>query len=166
MASKLSIQLLIAGQLLVLPPAIAFAQSRSDLVGTWTLVSSVTEKDGKRTEQFGPGAKGMLILDAEGHFMLTIIGPDLPRFASNSRAAGTAEENKAVVSKSIGMIGTYSVNSTDHTLTFHVDSATFPNWNGTEQKRLLSSSSGDELKYVTPTASSGGVGTVTWKRAR
>lgn len=144
----------------------AFAQSASDVVGTWTLVSSVTEKEGTRTDQFGFGAKGMLVLDADGRFMLTIIGADLPKFAGNNRAAGTPEENKAVMSKSIAMIGTYATNSADKTLTFKVDSATFPNWNGTEQKRLLQSASRDELKYITPTASSGGVGTVTWKRAR
>lgn len=144
----------------------ALAQSSSDVVGTWTLVSSVTEKDGTRTDQFGAGAKGMMTLDADGRFMLTIIGPDLPSFAANSRAAGTPEENKAVMSKSIAMIGTYSVNAAEKTLTFKVDSATFPNWNGTEQKRLLAPSSKDELKYITPTASSGGVGTVTWKRAK
>jgi len=142
------------------------AQSASDVVGTWTLVSSVTEKDGARTDQFGSGAKGMLILDADGHFMLTIIGPDLPKFASNNRAGGTPEENKAVISKSVAMIGTYSVSPADKTLTFKVDSATFPNWNGTEQKRLLSAGGKDELKYITPTASSGGVGTVTWKRVK
>jgi hypothetical protein len=147
------------------PPA-ALAQSASDVVGTWSLVSSVTEKDGTRTDQFGSGAKGMLTLDADGHFMLTIIGPDLPKFASNNRAGGTTDENGAVVSKSIAMIGTYSVNAGDKTLIFKVDSATFPNWNGSEQKRLLSSSNKDELKYITPTASSGGVGTVTWKRAK
>ena len=146
-------------------PAV-LAQSASDVVGTWSLVSSVTERDGTRTDQFGPGAKGMMALDADGRFMLTIIGPDLPKFASNNRAGGTPDENKAVVSKSIAMIGTYSVNSADRTLTFKVDSATFPNWNGTEQKRLLSSSNTDELKYITPTASSGGVGTVTWRRAK
>lgn len=144
----------------------ALAQSASDAVGTWTLVSSVTEKDGTKTDQFGSGAKGMMTLDGDGHFMLTIIGPDLPKFASNNRAGGTAEENKAVMSKSIAMIGTYVVNPADKTLTFKVDSATFPNWNGTEQKRLLSPSDKDELKYITPTASSGGVGTVIWKRAR
>jgi hypothetical protein len=143
----------------------ALAQSTTDLVGTWTLVSSVTDRNGVKTEQFGTGAKGMLTLDADGHFMLTIIGPDLPRFASNSRAGGTPEENNAVISKSIAMIGTYSIDWADKTLTFKVESATFPNWNGTEQKRLLSSATKDELKYVTPTASSGGVGTVTWKRA-
>ena len=57
----------------------ALAQSASDVVGTWSLVSSVTEKDGTRTDQFGSGAKGMMTLDADGHFMLTIIGPDLPK---------------------------------------------------------------------------------------
>ena len=144
----------------------ALAQSTTDVVGTWALVSSVTEKDGTRTDQFGSGAKGMMILDADGHFMLTIVGPDLPKFASNNRAGGTPEENKAVVSKSIAMIGTYSVNPADKTLTFKVDSATFPNWNGTEQKRLLSSGNKDELKYITPTASSGGVATVIWKRVK
>src|SRR5690349_12658510 len=95
----------------------AFAQSVSDVVGTWTLVSSVTEKDGTRTDQFGSGAKGMMILDSDAHFMLTIIGSDLPRFASNNRAGGSPEENKAVVSRSIAMIGSYSVNSADKTLT-------------------------------------------------
>ena len=54
----------------------------------------------------------------------------------------------------------------DKNLTFHVESATFPNWNGTAQKRAVVTASGDELKYVTATASSGGVGTVTWKRAK
>jgi hypothetical protein len=150
----------------LIPGSTAFAQSAPNVVGTWTLVSSVTETDGIRTEQFGSDAKGMLTLDAGGHFMLTIIGANLPKFASNNRATGTPEETGAVMAKSIAMIGTYSVNAQDRTLTFSVDSATFPNWNGTEQKRLLSSGSKDELKYITPTASSGGVGTVTWKRAQ
>jgi hypothetical protein len=86
--------------------SIALAQSASEVVGTWTLVSSVTERDGARTDQFGSGAKGMLTLDADGHFMLTIIGPDLPNFVSNNRASGTPEENKAEMSKSFAMIGT------------------------------------------------------------
>ncbi len=144
----------------------ALAQNAADLVGTWTLVSSVTERDGTRIDQFGAGAKGMLSLDGNGFFMLTIIGPNLPKFASNNRAKGTPEENQAVVERSIGMIGTYSVNPADKSLTFRVESATFPNWNGTEQKRSIVTATRDELKYITATASSGGVGTVTWKRAK
>jgi hypothetical protein len=144
----------------------AVAQTAKNLVGTWTLVSSVTEKDGTRTDQFGPGAKGMLNLSADGHFMLTIIGADLPRFASNNRATGTAEENKAVMAKSIAMMGTYLLNPAEKTLTFKVDAATFPNWNGTEQRRNIVTANDGEMKYVTPTASSGGIGTVTWTRAK
>ena len=143
----------------------ALAQTPDDLRGTWTLVSSVTDKDGKKTEQFGSGAMGMMTLDDRGHFMLAIIGPGLPRFAANNRAAGTPEENKAVMSRSIAMIGTYSHNSADNTLTFKVESSTFPNWNGTQQKRIITAVSKDELQYITPTASSGGVGTVSWRRA-
>jgi hypothetical protein len=155
----------LASQAAMLWGCAALVESGSEVVGTWVLVSSVTERDGTKTDQFGSGAKGMLTLSGDGHFMLTIIGPDLPKFASGNRAAGTLEENKAVVSKSIAMIGNYSVNSRDKTLTFKVDSATFPNWNGTEQTRLLSSGDKDELKYITPNASSGGVGTVIWRRA-
>jgi Lipocalin-like domain len=162
--AKLALMAAWAFQAIAFSGSNALAQSASDVVGTWTLVSSVTEKDGKRTEQFGSGAKGMMSLDADGHFMLTIIGPDLPRFASNNRATGTAEENHAIVRKSIAMIGTYSI--TDKTLTFKVESATFPNWNGTAQKRSIVTASRDELKYITATASSGGIGTVIWKRAR
>jgi len=135
------------------------------VTGTWTLVSSVTERDGKKSDQFGTGAKGMMSLDAQGHFMLTIIGPDLPKFGSGNRASATPEESRMVVAGSIAMMGTYFVDATTNTLTFHVEAATFPNWNGTTQNRLIVTANGDELKYVTPTASSGGVGTVTWKRA-
>ena len=143
----------------------AIAQAPDDLRGTWVLVSSVTDRDGVKTEQFGPGAVGMMTLDAAGHFMLTIIGSDLPRFSSNNRAGGTPEENRAVMSKSIAMIGTYLEDRSNKTLTFKVESSSFPNWTGTQQKRVIIGVSKDELKYITPTASSGGVGTVTWRRA-
>ncbi len=150
----------------VLPGASAAPQDAGALVGTWTLVSSISEKDGKKREQFGTGATGMLSLDAGGHFMLTIISPDLPKFASGNRADATAQEGRAVVAGSIAMVGTYAFDPASESLVFNVESATFPNWNGTAQRRLITIASRDELKYVTPAASSGGVGTVTWKRAR
>ena len=130
---------MLAKVLAVMAAAIALsnpvrAEDTPDLLGTWVLVSSVTEKDGLTTDQFGSGAVGMMTLDARGRFMLTIIGPNLPRFASNNRAAGTAEENKAVMSRSIAMIGGYEHDPVDRTLTFRVESSTFPNWkrNATE----------------------------------
>lgn len=144
----------------------AAAQSAKDLEGTWRLVSSVVERDGNRADQFGPNPRGMMTLDAGGRFMLTIIGAGLPKFASNNRATGTAEENKAVIAKSIALFGSYAMNPAEKAIILKIDSATFPNWNGAEQKRMIATLNGDELKYVTPSASGGGVGTVTWKRAK
>ena len=36
----------------------AFAQSANDIVGTWTLVSSITEQDGKKLTNSVPVPKG------------------------------------------------------------------------------------------------------------
>src|SRR5262245_31721104 len=97
--------------------------------------------------------------------MLTIIARNLPKFASNSRASGTAEENKAVVAGSIAMLGSYTYDAANRILTLRTESATFPNWNGTEQRRSLIGFDGKELKYATAQASGGGSATVTWRRA-
>jgi hypothetical protein len=142
------------------------AETGADLVGTWSLVASVAENDGVRREQFGHEPNGVLMFDDTGHFMLTIIGTNLPRFASNNRAQASADESHAVVAGTIAMIGRYAVDKDASTLTFYVDASTFPNWAGTTQKRLIVSAAGETLEYVTPTASSGGVGRVTWKRLR
>jgi len=145
--------------------ALSTPAAADNLHGTWLLVSSINDKDGVKKEQFGAGAQGMMILDPRGRFMLTIIGAGLPKFASNNRAAGTAEENKAVVSKSIALFGRYAHDPAGKTITLKIEQATFPNWNATEQKRIILAASKDELKYQTPQASGGGTGIVTWKRA-
>ncbi len=50
---------------------------------------------------------------------------------------------------SIAYFGTYSVSETDKTITTHIESSTFPNWIGTDQKRFFTLS-GDELKWTSP----------------
>lgn len=157
-------RLLLAAVASMAVPLAAEAQTTSDLQGTWRLVSSVLEKDGKAVHQFGAGAKGMMMFGADGRFMLTIVGPNLPKFVSNSRATGTAEENKAVVAGSIAMFGTYAHDRASGTLTLKTDSATFPNWDGTAQKRTLLKFDRSELKYGTAQASGGGKAIVTWMR--
>jgi Lipocalin-like domain len=57
-----------------------------------------------------------------------------------------------------------AVNDADKTITFHIETSTFPNWNGTEQKRPFTVT-GDELKWTTA-ASSGGSAEVVLKRAQ
>jgi hypothetical protein len=146
-------------------PICVVAQTAKDFVGTWTLVSAITERDGNKSDTFGPNAKGVLMFDANGHYMITFIGANLPKFASNNRATGTVDENKAVVGGSLAHFGTYIVNEADKSFTYRIDSATFPNWDHAEQKRSFAIA-GDELKYTVPSASAGGAATVIWKRVK
>ena len=141
----------------------ALAQGINDVVGTWVFVSSIRDSDGGKINTYGAGAEGRMTLDAGGHYSITIIGANLPRFASGAVFRGTAEENAAVLGRSNAHFGTYSVNA-DRSLTFRTERGTFPNGDGTEQKRSFTLT-GDVLAYVIPLPN-GGVSTVTWRRAR
>src|SRR6201993_5326464 len=77
-----------------------FAQQANDLVGAWTLVSITLEKDGKKTDFYGPNPQGQLMYDANDVFPLSE-PVDLPKFASNNRESGTPEENKDIVQGSL-----------------------------------------------------------------
>jgi hypothetical protein len=149
----------------VLSASEVFAQSTKDLAGTWTLVSVVTEQGGNKTDTYGPNPKGILMVDANGRYVITFARADLPKVASNNRTTATPEENKAIVGGSLTHFGTISVNTADKTFTFKIETATFPNWDGTEQKRAFTVT-GDELTYTVPTASGGGTASVVWKRAK
>jgi hypothetical protein len=149
----------------VLAAGDAFAQTAKDLAGTWTLVSATTEKDGNKTDIYGPNPKGILTVDANGRYVIAFARAGLPKVASNNRTTATPEENKAIVQGSLTHFGTLFVNAADKTFTFKIETSTFPNWDGTEQKRAFTVT-GDELKYTVPAASGGGTGTAVWKRAK
>jgi hypothetical protein len=149
-----------------LPGEKAVAQTANELAGTWTLVSSTLEKDGKTTDFYGPNPMGQVTFGADGRFLSLITRSDLPKFVSNNRVEGTPEENKAVVQGSIAFFGTYSVSDTDKIFTVHIESCTFPNWNGTERKEYFSIS-GDELHFTSISKdSAGGTDHLVWKRAK
>jgi hypothetical protein len=142
----------------------AVAQTAKDLVGTWTNVSNVNiQGDGSRVDLFGPRPRGIAIFDANGRFAIVNINPDVPKFGSNNRAQGTADENKAAVLGGIALFGTYWVSN--RTLFFKVEGSTCPNWTGTEQARAVISFTGDDLRWSLR-ASVGGTAEVTWKRAK
>ena len=146
-------------------PCKTFAQNANYAIGMWAFVSSINEQNGRKTETYGPGATGVMVLDSSGRYAITIIAAGLPKFASNSRTTATADEAKAVVGRSNAHFGTYSMDAGDKTITFKIESATFPNWNGTEQKRTLTIR-GDELQYAVTASSAGGSSVVTWKRVK
>lgn len=145
---------------------VANAQDGKKLVGTWALVSNVaTDASGKKEEVYGAKPMGQAIFTSNGRYAITITKPDLPKFASNNRLKGTADENKAIVGGVIAHFGSYTVDEKGKSFTLNVVSSSFPNWNGTAQKRPFSVS-GDELKWNTPVASGGGSNDLTWKRVK
>jgi hypothetical protein len=146
-------------------PAIADAQMAKDLVGTWSLVSETYERNGKTTQPYGPSPKGIQIFGSDGRFAVIIVNPDLPKFASDNRVAGTAEENKAVVQGSLAYFGTYAVDDAGKTWSVQVEGATFPNWMGRSEKRTIAIT-GDVLTISNPKASAGLAATLVWRRVK
>lgn len=161
-------RVLLAGAALVVSlPAPAAGPARSlkqQLVGTWSIVSDTFEGGGNKVEVFGPHPKGSMILGADGHFSVVITRGDVPQFAANNRMKGTPEENAAAVRGGIGYFGTWTVDEAEKALVLHVESGTYPNWSGSDQKRIVQLH-GDEMHAVNPTPSVGaGTAQVVWKR--
>jgi lipocalin-like protein len=160
----------VTGLGLALLSGTSFGQQKSlkeQIVGSWSYVSADTiAPDGKRTPTFGSNPAGLTIFGSDGRYVSLVVRNDIPKFAANSRAAGTAEENKAVVQGGIATFGRYTINEGDHTLILNIERSSFPNWNGSEQKRPVTIM-GDELKYIVPEASAGGGrGEVVLRRAK
>jgi len=148
----------------------ASAESLKDqVVGTWTLVSNYAERaDGTRLQTFGADPKGTVIYQANGRFAYIIMGDVRKKFAAGNRMEGTDEENKSVVQGSISYYGTYSVDEASQTLTWNIERASFPNWDGTTRK-ISVSVSGDRLSQVAapiPSASGPYVPHLEWVRAK
>jgi hypothetical protein len=136
------------------------------LAGTWTLVLvDNVLPNGSRVQLYGPNPQGILMFDADGNYSLQILRAGRAKFASNDKSRGTDEENKATVHGSNSHFGTYSVNEAGQSITFHIQHASFPNWEGIKQKRSFTLT-GDTLTYTVPapTSGAGAVGEVVWKR--
>jgi hypothetical protein len=140
---------------------------KEQLVGTWTIVSADnTRPDGTRFQLFGPNPKGILVLDGNGRTAFMLMSSGRPKFASNNRNTGTPEENKAMVQGSIAFFGTWSVNDADKTITTRIEASTFPNQEGQDQKRIITSVTADELRYINPATTTGDKAETVWKRVR
>lgn len=139
---------------------------KEQLLGAWQLVSfNSVRTDGSKLTVFGDDPNGVAFFDRTGRYIITVMRSDRVKFAANDRAQGTADENKATAVGTITYFGTYTVNDPDRTLNIHVVGSSFPNWNGTDQKRSFVVSA-DELKLTNPIASTGGITEVVWKRAK
>jgi len=142
----------------------AVAQTAKDIVGTWSLESDTsTTPDGRTLLPFGPNPQGLAIFDGGGRFAIVISRPDLPKFASDNRMQGTAKENEAIVHGSFAFFGTYAL--TGGAIIQHIEGGMWPSWIGTDQKRTITSFTGDEQVWTT-VPSFGGKSELHWKRLK
>jgi len=150
----------------VLSGSDVFAQQKTlkeQVIGTWSFSSDENvASDGTKRALFGRNAKGLLVLAANGQYSQIIVRTDVPKFKSDNRMQGTADENKAAVQGTTAAFGTWSVDEANKTLIVRVEGGLFPNQSGTDSIRSLSVA-GDELKYVTK-AGGGGSSTTSFKR--
>jgi hypothetical protein len=138
----------------------------SPLAGTWALVAAdVLHRDGTRTRDYGAAPKGVLLIDGDGHYSLQIFKAERPRFATGDKLAGTAGEYKEAVLGSSTHFGTIAVDAAEGTLTFKIDSASFPNWEGAAQIRHYELR-GDELSYRVPPRPDGDIPISVWQRLK
>jgi hypothetical protein len=151
----------------LLVAGMASAQNKtatSNLTGTYELVAvDNIAPNGSRIHLYGDSPKGILMFDAMGHYTLQIYSENRPKFAAGDKGKGTDEENRASVKGCNTHYGTYKIEGGN--VIFNIEHASFPNWEGTRQKRPFTIS-GDVFKYTVPAPTTGGAvtGEVVWDK--
>jgi hypothetical protein len=137
------------------------------LEGTWTLAAAeILAADGSRVVDpaYGADAKGLLLVDREGRYSLQIFRPDRPKFASGDKKNGTAEEYREAVLGMSTHAGRIRVDAEARTLTFEIELAAYPNWEGTTQVRQYELDAGRLSWRVPASAGAGRTAISVWVR--
>jgi hypothetical protein len=166
--SILGIAVMTALGLSVLSGSVAAQQKslKEQLIGTWRLVSSDQVRlDGSKLKQFGNNPTGINVFDANDRFFVLIASADNSKIASNDSNKKTPEEVGGLIPESIAYYGTYLVSAEEKVVILHLEASTFPNMVGTDQERIITSLTADELRYSNPAAMPGVQVHQVWKRA-
>jgi len=141
---------------------------KEQIVGTWDfVVAEITAADGKKSYPFGETPKGILIFTGDGRFAQIHVASDVPKIASGNRLTATAEENAAIMRRSLALFGSYTVDEEKKTVTFNIVSSTYPNWQGEAQTRTIDKLTADEFVNTNPNVAGGrGSAANYYKRAK
>jgi len=140
---------------------------KTELLGSWTLVSVENiNSDGTKNLPYDTNPKGILFFDEKGNYAIEIYKNERPKIISGDKNKCTPEENAAIVQGSNSHFGEFEIDEANKVITFKIKTASFPNWEGTIQKRSYSFKN-DELKYVVTNTTQGGksvTAEVVWKK--
>ena len=140
---------------------------KSEILGSWTLVSVENRNsDGTKNLPYDVNPKGILFFDKKGNYAIEIYKNERPKIISGDKNKCTHEENASIVQGSNTHFGEYELDDTNKTITFKIKTASFPNWEGTIQRRSYTFLN-NELKYVVTNTTQGGksvTAEVVWKK--
>jgi hypothetical protein len=135
--------------------AIAIETQPLSLEGTWIMASAYEIlADGTRTTNYGEHPNGLMMVDKAGRYSIQIFRPNRPKFASGDKRRGTPEEYREAVLGASTNTGRVVVDSVNGKLIFKIETAVYPNWEGTEQVRDYKFKDGT-LTYSVPASASG-----------
>jgi hypothetical protein len=157
---------IVVALLMIGASAIAIEPQPLSLEGTWIMASAYEIlADGTRTTNYGEHPNGLMMVDKAGRYSIQIFRPNRPKFASGDKRRGTPEEYREAVLGASTNTGRVVVDPVNGKLIFKIETAVYPNWEGTEQVRDFTFKDGT-LTYSVP-ASASGNGTVAysiWQR--
>lgn len=108
---------------------------KNNVAGTWRIVSAQIDPDGKNLPAYGSAPNSLLVFTEDLHFVEVLTDSTIPKFASEERGKGTAQENQAAMGGSLGLFGTYTVDENGDFSGNRVVGSTFPNWVGSVRTR-------------------------------
>lgn len=137
----------------------------SPIVGTWVLTGAdKLLPDGTRSSDYGANPHGLVIFTADGYYSVQIFRADRARFSSEDKHKVPPEEYRDAALGMSVHFGRYTVDEAKHTITFHIDRASWPNWDDTTQVRTYEMN-GDELSWKVPPRPDGSIPVTVLHRA-
>jgi hypothetical protein len=109
---------------------------RSQLVGTWELVSTEEHLKNGSTRAYvdvGPHGKGFLLYTADGFMCAQLMNPDRPQWKDENQP--TAAEKISAFDGFSAYCGPYEVNESEAVVYHLPKTASFPGFVGTRQRR-------------------------------
>jgi len=140
---------------------------KEQLIGAWTLVSiDNIMPDGSKRQFYGTNPKGVQIFDASGRWAQMQVRAGRAKFKSLDRLEATAEEAKVAMQDTLAQFGSWSLDEASKTIILRIEGSLVPNAEGTEGKRVITSLTADEFKYINPVVAAGGKNEVVYRRAK